>query len=81
VFRGLRPLFCRVDNFTLAGGLIGGLLIGIVSMPAVYYSKRYQIMIWCIRLISLSMYLLLTILLWRTFYQADDPGKVISLHV
>ncbi|SAM04683.1 hypothetical protein [Absidia glauca] len=69
---GLLP---GVDNFTLAGGLIGGLLIGVVSMPTVYNSKRYQIMIWCIRLISLSMYLLLTILLWRTFYQADDPGK------
>lgn len=70
-----------MDNFTLAGGLIGGLLIGVVSMPAVYFSKKYQIMIWCIRCLSLGVYLSLTILLWRTFYQADDPGKVVSLHV
>ncbi|CAO3592481.1 unnamed protein product [Absidia cylindrospora] len=69
---GLLP---GVDNFTLLGGLIGGLLIGTLSMPAVYYSKKYQIIIWCSRFISFAVYVALTILLWKNFYQNDDPGK------
>ncbi|KAI8342066.1 hypothetical protein BC941DRAFT_390761 [Chlamydoabsidia padenii] len=69
---GLLP---GVDNFTLAGGLIGGLIIGVVSMPTIYYSRRYQIMIWCTRSVALILYLALSILLWRIFYTSDDPGQ------
>ncbi|KAI8334994.1 hypothetical protein BC941DRAFT_378335 [Chlamydoabsidia padenii] len=70
---GLLP---GVDNFSQVGGFIGGLFIGVVSMPAVYYSKRYQIMISCIRFVSIIVYISLTVLLWRVFYQSDEPGKL-----
>jgi hypothetical protein len=56
--------------------LIGGLLIGMLSMPAIYYSKRYQITIHCLRVAAVVIYVSLMVLFWRTFYQSDDPGKV-----
>lgn len=45
-------------------------------MPAVYYSKGYQIAIYCIRGAAVVIYVSLMVLFWRTFYQSDEPGKV-----
>ncbi|ORZ08375.1 hypothetical protein BCR42DRAFT_425013 [Absidia repens] len=68
---GLLP---GVNNLTQLGGLIGGLLVGAVTMPAVYYSKTYQIAIWFCRLITMSIYTVLVVILVRNFYQTDTSG-------
>ncbi|CAO3626115.1 unnamed protein product [Cunninghamella echinulata] len=69
---GLLP---GVDNFTHIGGLIGGLCIGASTTPAIYYSKTYRYSIWAARLIGLVLYIALTIVLLKAFYQGDGPDK------
>ncbi|CAO3609421.1 unnamed protein product [Cunninghamella blakesleeana] len=69
---GLLP---GVDNFSHIGGLIGGLCIGLSAVPCTYYSTRYKCCIWFLRLIGLILYIGLTIVLLKLFYQGEGPDK------
>ncbi|RIA96353.1 hypothetical protein C1645_755239 [Glomus cerebriforme] len=69
---GLLPL---IDNFSHIGGFMMGILLGLVLMPTINFSKirtRFNLLF---RFIALPIAALLFFLLIRNFYNNDDPSK------
>ncbi|KAI8072695.1 rhomboid family-domain-containing protein [Gongronella butleri] len=70
---GLLP---GVDNFSHMGGLLAGLMLGPTMLPAHPRSRREQ---WVIRIVcalGIGLFIALTVLLWRAFFQGSDPGEM-----
>ncbi|KAG0167384.1 hypothetical protein DFQ30_006114, partial [Apophysomyces sp. BC1015] len=61
---GLLP---GVDNFSNMGGFLAGLLLGLLLMPSTPVSRKYTIVLWTLRVVSLVMFIVLWVVMFRRF--------------
>ncbi|KAI8148019.1 hypothetical protein BJV82DRAFT_594292 [Fennellomyces sp. T-0311] len=64
------------DNYSDIGGFIAGLLLGVLTVPALpRKTRRGTVFLWIARIIALGGFLALSIIMAKRFYAADDPDE------
>ncbi|CAB4431510.1 unnamed protein product [Rhizophagus irregularis] len=75
IFSFLLGLIPIIDNFSHIGGFIMGILLGLVLMPTITFSKVHKRFNWVLRIIALPIAALLFYFLITNFYNNDDPAQ------
>ena len=67
----------RTDNYSDIGGFIAGLLLGVLTVPALPRKRPWAtVSLWIARIVALGCFIALSVLMTRRFYAADDPDEV-----